>query len=165
MVGFIPVAEYEYAKSPETVESVRVSGDSGSSGSGTMPDDSPKAARGEVGTIGASPLTSLAGCTLLGWAGGIGATGTGATGAGAIGILTAVTYCLAIVESAASTESSRLLLLLSPGDDVEGAVGSTLLRASMRRLLRVSGSLVLLACCTPEGVSSIGVGLGGTLLI
>ena len=129
MVGFIPVAEYKYAKSLETVESIRVLGNSSSSSSGTMPNDSPKAARGEVGTIGVSPLISLAGYTLLGWVGGIGATGIGATSAGAIGILTVVTYCLAIVESAASIESSRLLLLLSPRDDIEGAIGSILLRA------------------------------------
>ena len=97
-----------------------------------------------------------------------------AVGASAIGILTIVTYCLAAVELATVelvtlTEVSRLFLeALSPGTDVEGVgFGSyvTLLTASMRRLLRVSGRLVLLTCCTPEGVSSIWEGLGGTLLI
>ena len=127
----------ECAESSETVEgvrvlSLRVSGDSGDSGSSTVPDDSPKAVRGEVDTIGASPLASLGGYTLISWIGGTEVTGVGAAGAGAIGILTVVIYCLAIVESATSTESSRLLLeLLSPGDDIEGAIGSILLIASI----------------------------------
>ena len=164
VVGFVPGAVCaEYAEFPETVEGVRVlllsvSGDVGSRGhGGSEPesvggsdnlDDSPKAVRGGVGT--------LVDCVYAGGA--------------ATRILTSVRYCLATaVESAASTEVSRLLLeALSPGTDVEGAgFGScvTLLTASMRRLLRVSGRLVLLTCCTPEGVSSIWEGLGGTLLI
>ena len=69
------------------------------------------------------------------------------------------------MELAASIESSRLLLLLSPRDDVKGVIGSILLRALIRRLLRVSRSLVLLAYYTPEGVSSIRVGLGRITLI
>ena len=71
MVGFIPIVKCEYVKFLETIESVRVLllrvlGDSSSSSSSTIPNDSPKAVRGEVGTISVSPLISLGGYTLFG---------------------------------------------------------------------------------------------------
>ena len=84
------------------------------------------------------------------------------------GILIIVRYYLVIgvVELVALIEFSYLLLeVLSPRNDIKGAIGSILLIALLRRLFRVLERLELLAYYTPEGVSYIKENLGRILLI
>ena len=85
----------------------------------------------------------------------------------------AVRYCLVIdiadidiVKLVASIEFSRFLLkTLFPENDIEEAIEFLLLITLLRRLLRVSERLILLAYFTPEGISFIWENIGKILLI